>query len=447
MLASHGRVRDLVIELGSDAMSFLAVESAMSHWFVAEDGREACVAYVDTGPAWVAACGPIARRADRERVAVQFVEAARAQGRRACFFATEMLASGQLSRLLVGEQPIFRPAAWLDELPRHRRLREQLRRARAKGVRARRVLAADLAEASTLRSEVDLLGREWLAGRRLEPMGFLVAVEPFHFPEEHRYFIAQQEGRVVGFLSAVPIGPRRAWLIEDVFRSRDAPNGTTETLIDALMRDVSDAEYVTAGLVPLGGPVAVPLRIARWLLRPLFDFAGLQAFRERLHPHGWEAVWLVYPRGQSATRHLFDSLRAFARGSLVGFAARSLLGHPSGLPWALALPLAPWTLTLAWLLATHRTSLLGFPPLELTLWVAFDSLLFLVLVRVAMRPRRTRLIAAASIATVDAVLSVGHVAWIGAGTTLSQMSLRGVATVAPVLGAVLLAWATPRASA
>ncbi len=439
------RVRDLVLELGTDAMSFLAVESGMKHWLAGEDGR-ACVAYVDTRTAWVAACGPISPAAERARTALAFVEAASAQGRRACFFATGTLDSDCLSHLLIGEQPIFRPADWLRELPRRRRLREQLRRARAKGVRARRVQTEELAEESALRREVDRLGSEWLAGRHLEPMGFLVAVEPFHHPEEHRYFVAEHRGRVIAFLSAVPIGPRRAWLIEDVFRAPDAPNGTTETLIHALMHDVADAEYVTAGLAPLSGAVILPLRIARWLSRPLFDFAGLRAFRERMHPQSWEPVWLAYPRGQAATLHLIDSLRAFSRGSLTSFAARSLVRHPSGLPWALALPLPPWTLALAWLVAAHRAYLLGFPRMELALWVAFDALLFLVLVRVAMRPWRARLVTAASLATVDAALSVGHLAWVGAGTTLLQASLRGVATAAPVAGALLLAWATTRTS-
>ncbi len=442
----HPRVRDLVLELGTDAMSFLAVESGMKHWLAGE-GRAACVAYVDTRTAWVAACGPIAGAAERAGIALEFVEAASARGRRACFFATGRLDSDRLSHLLIGEQPIFRPADWLRELPRRRRLREQLRRARAKGVRARRLQTEELAEESALRREVDRLGSEWLAGRHLEPMGFLVAVEPFHHPEEHRYFVAEHRGRIIAFLSAVPIGPRRAWLIEDVFRAPDAPNGTTETLIHALMHDVEDAEYVTAGLAPLSGPVSPPLRIARWLSRPLFDFAGLRAFRERMHPHAWEPVWLAYPRGQSTTLHLIDSLRAFARGSLTSFAARSLLRHPSGLPWALALPLPPWTLALAWLVVVHRAYLLGFPRMELALWVAFDALLFLVLLRVAMRPWRARLVTAASLATVDAALSVGHLAWVGAGTTVLQASLRGVATAAPVAGALLLAWATTRTSA
>jgi hypothetical protein len=278
-------------------------------------------------------------------------------------------------------------------------------------------------------------------------MGFLAALEPFHAPSHHRYFVAELADRIVGFLSAVPVGGRQAWLVEDVVRNVHAPNGTTETLIVALMREVEGSEYVTLGLTPLAGPVAWPLRLARWVLRPLFDFGGLRAFRARLHPQQWQPVWLLYPSGASPVLAVIDSLRAFARGSLVGFAARSFVRHPGGLPWVLALPLPLWTAGLAWLVAVHRASLLGFPSGELALWAAFDALLFAVLVRVAMRPRRSLLLLATSLAVVDASISLAHLAWVGFGSTPLHAWLRTIATTAPVVGASLLAWATTRTAA
>jgi phosphatidylglycerol lysyltransferase len=443
MAMSPSAVFDLVLSRGRDAMSFLALESGMRHWLdeTPPGGTGACVAYVETRGAWVAACGPLVDDAESARAASRFVAAARQQGRRACFFATESLEAPSMTRVLLGEQPVFRPAEWLRELPKHRSLREQLRRARAKGVRVRRVDGPELEQDALLRTAVERLASAWLRARHLEPMGFLVSVEPFHHPHEHRYFVAELQGDVVGFLSAVPIG-RRGWLVEDVFRARQAPNGTTEALVHALMSEVADSEQVTLGLTPLAGDVAWPLRIARWLTRPLFDFEGLRAFRERMHPHAWQPVWLVHPQSQLTAVSLVDALRAFARGSLLTFAARSFFRHPSGLPWALAVPLPAWTAALAWLVVAHRASLLGFPSGELGLWVAFDALLLLVLVGVAMRPRRSRLVLATSLAAFDAALSLGHLVWIGPGATLLQASLRTTATVAPFVGAALLAWAT-----
>jgi lysylphosphatidylglycerol synthetase-like protein (DUF2156 family) len=447
------RVVQLAATHGRDAMSFLAVESGMRHWLdePAPSGTGACVAYVDTSHAWVVACSPLvapdADGATLRQATARFVACARASRKRVCFFACEALADSDLPRLLIGQQPIFRPREWLQDLSKRRRLREQLRRARAKGLSVRRVAPTELEDGAPLRLEVERLARDWLRSRKIEPMGFLVALEPFHRPDQHRYLVAELHGRAVAFLSAVPIGQRRAWLVEDVVRSASAPNGATETLLVALMQQEADSEYITLGLTPLAGPVAWPLRVARWVSRPLFDFAGLRAFRERLHPDGWQPVWLVSPRGEPHALSILDSLRAFARGSLVGFAVRSLIRHPSGLPWALALPLPLWTVGLAWLVLAHRSSLLGFPPVELALWVGFDTLLLLVLVRAAMRPTRARLIVATSLAVVDALLSSDHWVRVGGGSTPQQESLRALATVAPLVGAALLGWATTRTSA
>jgi hypothetical protein len=99
---------------------------------------------------------------------------------------------------------------------------------------------------------------------------------------------------------------------------------------------------------------------------------------------------------------------------------------------------------LLWLLAIHRAALLGFPRPELWLWTLFDALMFVVLVRAAMRPRRARLVLATAFATADAVLSVGHLAWVGPGHTPPEVVFRALATIAPVLGAAALAWATTR---
>jgi phosphatidylglycerol lysyltransferase len=313
-------------------MAFAALEPGMRHWFdaPAPEGTGACVAYVETRGGWVAACSPLVDAPDAQQLARagrRFIEAARSEGRRACFFACEALEGDGLRRQLIGEQPCFRPRDWLRELPARRRLKEQLRRARAKGVQVRRVRPEELSEGSPLRRDIERLASEWLRSRRMEPMGFLVALELFHFPAHHRYFVAQRQGRSVGFLSAVPIGARRGWLVEDVVRSRDAPNGTTESMLVGVLRDVEDSEIVTLGLTPLSGAVGWPLRFVRWLTRPLFDFQGLHAFRERLRPDAWEPVWLVYPTGTSPILCILDALRAFARGSLTRFGRRSLLAR------------------------------------------------------------------------------------------------------------------------
>ncbi|WP_433927247.1 phosphatidylglycerol lysyltransferase domain-containing protein [Sorangium cellulosum] len=195
---------------GWNATSFQTLESDFRYWF---HGDDACVAYVDTGSAWVAAGAPLAAAERLAEVAQAFVEAAAAAGRRACLFGAEARFSEQVpwSAMLIGEQPVWDPARWGAVLRSSRKLREQLRRARAKGVVARPVSPGELEDAeSPLRRGVERLMARWAFSRPMAPMGFLVQLEPFSFAGERRYVVAEAGGAVVGFLAAVP-GPRSTW--------------------------------------------------------------------------------------------------------------------------------------------------------------------------------------------------------------------------------------------
>lgn len=440
----------LLARSGRDAVSFQGLESAMRHWRDAPppDGTGALVAYADTGSAWVAAGGPIVEEpADLGRAAARFTAAAAAARRRASFFAAEQpRAFPGAAALLLGEQPVFEPREWPATLAAHRSLREQLRRARAKGVTVRSVDPVELVDGAPARAAVDRLAAEWLGTRRMEPMGFLVALEPFHAPEQHLYLAAERGGEMVAFLSAVPIAARRGWLVEDVLRGRAAPNGTAELLLDALLTCPRAGDMVTLGLAPLSGGMARWQRLARWLTRPLYDFRGVRAFKARLHPGRWEPVWMVHARGRPAFVHLLDALRAFASGSLLRFAARTAIRHPGIPPWLLAVPLVPWTVLLAAIAATGHVHLLEYSRPALAGWATFDAFLAAVLFRIAFRPRARWLVAAACAAGVDAVLSVVHRVQVGFGHGWLEATLRVMATTAPLVGTAALAWAAARAA-
>lgn len=414
-------------------MAFEGLKSGMQH-FLGDDGS--AIAYADVAGAWVAVGLPLGD--DPQALALQFEKAAHAAGKKAVFFGAEQKLPGW-SALPIGQQPVFGPGDWNKALSAHKRLREQLRRARKKRVSVRVVAGLEL---DTLRPAIESLASVWLEAHHLEPLGFVVAVEPFCEPTQHRYLVAEVDSRLVGFLSAVPIPAADGWLVEDIFRAPDAPNGTTESLIDAMMGLEPEA-MVTLGLAPLTGKLPYWLALARFAMRPLYDFDGLAAFKRRLHAPRWTPVWLVH-RGLAISA-LVPVLRAFARGHLLRFAVRSLVRHPSGPPFVMALPLAPWTALLATLAATGHSSLLGLDTTRLWGWVVFDLVLMVVLYLAALRPRPRRLLLAVALASIDAVASVGQLVSTGFGYRAMEVLLRTLAVGAPLLGAVALWWAWSRA--
>lgn len=321
------RAAALIRLYGRETVAFQALESGFRYWF---DRDDAVVAYYDTGSAWVAGGSPIAPPARTAEVAHGFIAAAEQQHRRACFFAAEQpLVELGIPGMQIGEQPVWRSATWDDVLRGAPSLRYQLKRAQNKGVRVRRVRESELAHAedgrdSALRIEIDKLAHHWQATKRLAPMAFLVQLEPFAYASERTLFVAEREGALLGLASAVPVYGAKRLFVENLLRSPGAANGTTELLIDAVMRAAAEAgtPEVTLGLAPLAGEVARWLRLARWLGGPLYDFEGLRTFKAKLRPDTWEPIYLC-TRG-SKLLALRDSLRAFAGGSLISFTGRSL---------------------------------------------------------------------------------------------------------------------------
>ncbi|MEZ4400632.1 MAG: phosphatidylglycerol lysyltransferase domain-containing protein [Kofleriaceae bacterium] len=440
---ASARLRQDLARHGRDAVAYQGLEPGLSAWC----DPAGAVAYLDTGGAWIAAGGPHAAPADRAAVAQRFVDAARAAGRRASLFAVDdEPAWPGFDRVLLGEQPAWDPQQWDAIVRGHRSLREQLRRARAKGVRVRRVTPAEVAVGTPLRRQLDALVDTWLTGRAMEPMQFLVTLVPFAEPELHRYYVAERDGRAVAFAALVPVPARHGWLIEDLIRGDAVPNGTSELLIDLALRDLAadGFRYATTGLAPLAGAVPAWMRQLGRVGGALYDFEGLRRFKARFHPPRWDPVWLCYPAGEAAALHLLDALRGFAGGGLVGFGVRTVVKHPSALAWVLAVPLVPWTALLAIAAATGRAGWFGYGPGTLLAWAAFDGLLAVALWRAARRPRPRLLGAIAGAAGVDAALSLAHLAQGGFGSGWAVVA-RLLATAAPIVGCVGLVWARRQA--
>lgn len=433
----RARVLTLLRQHGWNATSFQILEPGYCYFFV---GQDACVAYVDTGHAWVAAGAPIAPVAALEAVATAFIAEAHKAGRRACFFGTEprFTAAGSLTAVGIGEQPVWNPAAWPQVLRDSASLRQQLRRARNKGVTVRAVSASELQDPQApIRHAIDSLARRWLSARQMAPMGFLVQLSLFSEADERRCLVAEADGRLVGVLGMIPVYARRGWFCEDLLRDPTAPNGTVELLVDAAMRLAAAAgsAYVTLGLAPLSGSLPRPLRAAQRWGAALYDFAGLRAFKAKLRPAQWVPIFLSYPAEQSALLTLLDVLTAFARGGLLRFGLLTLLRGPAVVVRLLAALLGPWTLLLALLPGKY------FPALWVKwAWVGFDVALAAALLRLTY-------VWQPALATLLAVLLTGDAALTLAEALLynlprlhrvGELALVATAVAGPSLAAFLL---------
>ena len=445
---SHAAERDRVLQFlkryGWNATSFQCLEEGMSYWF--DEVADACVAYADTGSAWVVAGAPITAPERLQEAAERFADAARAQRRRVCFFAAEhrFTAAVPFLSVRIGEQPVWDPSSWAESVGQSKSLREQFRRARVKGVSVRLVPPEELADPSSgTRQAVERLIRQWLTSRPMAPMGFLVQLDPFPFAEERRFFVAEQSGCCLGFLAMVPVYQRDGWLLEDLLREAASPNGTSELLIDAAMRTAAGEGscFCTLGLAPLAGRLPRWLQIARALGSSFYNFEGLRAFKNKLRPRRWDRVYLCYPPDQNPLLVFYDVLAAFAPRGLFRFGIETLL-HAPALPMRLlALLLIPWTALLA-LAPTDR----WFPAAWVQIgWVAFDLFLIAGLLSLSTKWRTWLATLLAVLISADAVLTLIEVATFNLPRARGALDgiVSAIAVVGPTLAAAFL-WAARR---
>ncbi|HEX5100102.1 MAG TPA: DUF2156 domain-containing protein [Polyangiaceae bacterium] len=401
------RVLAALERFGWNATSFQTLGSEFLYWFAA-DGSP--VAYVDTGRAWVAAGAPIAPEAALDAVAREFAQAAKHAGRRVVFFATELRAAGLpgFVSLLIGEQPLWDPREFDAVVSATPSLREQLRRARAKGVSVTLADPREVAEqGAPLRQALEKLVDAWLATRPMPPMGFLVRVEPFTFASERRLFVARRGDELVGFAAVVPVYARNGWFIEDLIRASSAPNGTVEALVAAAMNDAATrgSDYMTLGLAPLAGSVTGTLRFFARLGSPLYDFSGIQAFKAKFRPREWVPIYLTYPADERPETAVLDALSAFSRRGLLSYGVEALLRGPAIVVRVLALLLVPWTLVMAigggprW-----------FPSLLVKWsWIALDIALCVALLALSRRWRSSLATTLLVVVALDALTTLGEV--------------------------------------
>src|SRR5262249_44928 len=131
----------------------------------------------------------------------------------------------------------------------HVSLRAQFNRARNKGV----TVGEWPPERAEGHPQLQRCLDDWLASRPMPPMHFLVEPETLAFLDDRRVFVAECGPVPVAVLVASPIPARNGWLVEQIIRSSQAPNGTNELLLDTAVRTLAatGTGYITLGLSPL----------------------------------------------------------------------------------------------------------------------------------------------------------------------------------------------------
>jgi phosphatidylglycerol lysyltransferase len=308
---------------GFNATAYQILNPGINHWF--SSGGEAVLGYVRRG-SWLLVAGePVCEPNRVFSVASDFEAFAKEQGCRVCYvLATERMRrltdhSPRHSAVAIGAQPVWDPAEWHSTVRARRSFRAQLNRSLNKGVEIEQIAAAGACQHPGIQRTLS----EWLRSRRLPPMHFLVEPEVLSgIVEDRLLFVARQQGRVIAFLVASPVGACNGYLIEELARSPRAPNGTSELIIDAAMRHFagSGCGYVTMGLVALASGTTQDnplwlrslMSVARAHANRFYNFRGLERFRAKMHPAAWERLYAISNERKFSPQALYAMGAAFS---------------------------------------------------------------------------------------------------------------------------------------
>lgn len=322
------RALELVLAHGWNSTSFQLVNPGIVHWFPPEG--DAVVGYVTASKMRIVVGAPVCSLSRLRKVAEDFERDAYMAGEGVCYFAAEerldsvYTDSAAHTKFLLGAQPVWRLSDWHENVSTHRSLRSQLNRARNKGVSVSEWPIGRAHQNEAL----EMCLQDWLKSKGLPPLHFMVESDTLARLDERRVFVAERDGKVLGFVVLSPVSTRNGWLFEQFPHRPAAPNGTVELMIDTAMRTLaSDGfEYATLGLSPLSTradiksssePIWLKMLLS-WLRkhgRRFYNFDGLDSFKAKLRPQRWEPVFALSNEPRVSFRTLYAITEAFSGNS------------------------------------------------------------------------------------------------------------------------------------
>jgi lysylphosphatidylglycerol synthetase-like protein (DUF2156 family) len=343
--ASRDLARRLFDAHGANGVGYFAsyaTASGATHLW-ADPRQRGVVAYRVVGSTALVAGDPLAAPADLPIVLDGFVAHCYAHGWTPAFYQTlgatlpHYRARG-LRALAIGREAIVDLPGFTLSGKRIANVRHSVTHAERAGLWVQ-LYAAGALDAAT-RTELRALSDEWLAAKGGAEMGFTMGqLSAQGYPSTGaRVAVAcDRAGRVQAFLTVVPAGGGRGWLLDLMRRRRDSESGAMDLLIARTAETLRDEgfERLSLSLAPLASTEDddedAP-EVARWGRRLLYEkmdgaynYRSLFNYKKKFAVR-WETRYLVYA-GDAA---LPGALCAVARAHLPS--PRLPVARP-GRPW------------------------------------------------------------------------------------------------------------------
>ncbi len=216
---------------------------------------EGFVGYFDSKKILVAVGEPVCARADYGSAAEEFCEFGARQGKGSAFIAVGepfVISDARLraTTLQLGDDLIFDVQTYAPRGDPAKKVRSARNKAVRNGCRVFEYRPLPQRDRH-LEAEFEAVSKRWLRARSRLAL-HLLALDLFRLLDLKRYFWVEAGGRVVAFMSCLPIFERGGYLFEDLVRDPAAPDGATELMVLEAVKTLRDggAAMATFGLSP-----------------------------------------------------------------------------------------------------------------------------------------------------------------------------------------------------
>ena len=171
-----------------------------------------------------------------------------------------------------------------------------------------------------IEAQIEKLGEAWL-GKRQGAQIYLCALNIFKDRFGKRWFYAEQDKKIIGFLQLHALESRQGWLLNHVITGKNAPNGVSELLIVSALRqlDQEGCHCVLMGPVPTYSlkEIKGANRFITQFARLVYNFAR-KIFHLDRHGEFWEKFqlptegsYLVFPEKNLKISSIKSVLKAY----------------------------------------------------------------------------------------------------------------------------------------
>jgi phosphatidylglycerol lysyltransferase len=298
------------------------------------------VAYKRSGKTLIALYGPVCRPEDAPSLVAAFADHARRLRCRTAYFG----ADGVMAAILEGQEyDKFRAARdsvidlkdFTIKGNRMMNVRRGYNHARNVGLQWSEYDPREGRD-HDLEGECQRISLEWLKEKGGLEIDFILGRLDWDVPGDRRFFTARSEGRVEGILVYHPAYNLDGWYLDLSRRRTSSPNGTMDFLTVQTIRKFrkEGSRRLYMGMIPdltfpegLNGAGPVVKGVVKALSKraEFFYPVRTETFYKNKYQPTWNDLYLCI-RGEMTLGILYDMLKAFQPGGIMGMLGRKMKG-------------------------------------------------------------------------------------------------------------------------